>query len=47
MGRKVGMIWLEMINIRAAGIIEAEEVLDICSQFYLKGGITKCHLLQI
>jgi len=31
----MGMIWLEMISIRAAGIKEANKVLDICSQFHL------------
>ncbi|HAM52272.1 MAG TPA: hypothetical protein DCP92_16850 [Nitrospiraceae bacterium] len=29
------MIWLEMISIRAAGIIEAEKVLNACGHFYL------------
>jgi len=29
------MIWLEMISTRAAGIMEAEKVLEICRQMHL------------
>ena len=32
MKRGSGMIWLEMISTRAAGIIEAERILEICRQ---------------
>ena len=34
MMRKNGMIWLEMISIRTAGIIEAGKVFEICSQMF-------------
>jgi hypothetical protein len=34
MTRKNGMIWLEMINIRTAGIIEAGKVFEICGQMF-------------
>ncbi len=39
------MIWLEMISIRAAGIMEVEKVLDICSEFHLY--ITSDQLLEM
>ncbi|MGO9018674.1 MAG: hypothetical protein ACLQVJ_10030 [Syntrophobacteraceae bacterium] len=29
------MNWLEMISTRAAGLVEAEKVLEICRQMYL------------
>jgi hypothetical protein len=32
--RKNGMIWLEIISIRTAGIIEAGKVFDICRQMF-------------
>ena len=34
MMRKNGMIWLEMISIRTAGIIEAGKVFEICRQMF-------------
>ena len=34
MMRKNGMIWLEMISIRTAGIIEARKVFEICRQTF-------------
>ena len=41
MERKIHMIWLETISIRAAGIIEAEKVLDIWNQFHLSTACDK------
>jgi hypothetical protein len=35
MERKIGMIWLETINTRTAGIMETERALEICRQMYL------------
>jgi hypothetical protein len=32
MNRGNGMMWLEMISTRAAGMIEAEEIIEICKQ---------------
>jgi hypothetical protein len=34
MKRKNGMIWLEMISVRTAGIIEAGKVFEICRQMF-------------
>ena len=34
MKRKNGMIWLEMISVRTAGIIEAGKVFEICRQTF-------------
>lgn len=32
MNRGNGMLWLEMVSTRAAGMIEAEKIMEICKQ---------------
>ncbi|MGA2405004.1 MAG: hypothetical protein ABSG91_25450 [Syntrophobacteraceae bacterium] len=47
MKRKNGMIWLEMISIRTAGVIEAAKVFDICRQSFQSIAVEKLLKLTV
>ncbi len=47
MKRKNGMIWLEMISIRAAGVIEAAKVFELCRQSFQSIAVEKSLKLTV